>query len=335
MGVTVAQIESAVNGTGGGGSNGFDVGYQAFVAANDVGNEDLSGGQFSGVLGLALPANSVILNELGGSTSGNPDGAPFLDNLFGSGENAPQGRYFSLSLERIGDSRTKSSLGIGMFDTSLCPEPCMPNYSSVVTSSLGPLYWRIPLQGITAYTWPSGQAPANSNATTAAIKLPSSTTTGQSYPVVVLDSGGYQMLMGDRTLVDAIYAPFGGSRASDGNCEPFFLLLSSRVLDPGDSFEVDLTLLPPMYRRLSPLRCTASPLIYFRRQTVPSSSARHVRLLFSRSFAKDLSGANTVCPRIDCWRCVSSGGIVVSDGRLSDLCFFVNSILGVSFLKNV
>ncbi|KAJ9093685.1 hypothetical protein QFC21_006281 [Naganishia friedmannii] len=217
IGLTVAQIESAINGTGGGGSNGFDVGYQAFVAANDVGNEDLSGGQFSGVLGLALPANSVILEQLGGSTSGNPDGAPFLDNLFGSGENAPQGRYFSLSLERIGDTRTKSSLGIGMFDSSLCPEPCIPNYSSVITSSQGPLYWRIPLQGITTYTWPSGQAPAGSNAITATIKLPSSTTTGQSFPVAVLDSGGYQVLMGDRMLVDAVYTAFGGSRASDGN----------------------------------------------------------------------------------------------------------------------
>ncbi|KAJ9091831.1 hypothetical protein QFC19_008945 [Naganishia cerealis] len=224
MGVTVSQIHNAVNGTGGGGSNGFDVGYQAFVAANDVGNEDLSGGQFSGVLGLALPANSVILNQLGGATSGAPDGAPFLDNLFGSGVNAPQGRYFSLSLERIGDTRTKSSLGIGRFDDSLCPEPCIPNYSSVVTSSLGPLYWRIPLQGITAYTWPSGQAPSSSSPTSAVIKLPSSATTGQSYPVAVLDSGGYQVLMGDRTLVDAIYAPFGGSRASDGNCMSVFVI---------------------------------------------------------------------------------------------------------------
>lgn len=195
------------------------MGYQAFVAANDVGNEDLSGGQFSGILGLALPANSVILNQLGGSTSGAPDGAPFLDNLFGSGSNAPHGRYFSLSLERVGDSRTKSLLGIGMFDESLCAVPCLPNYSSVVTSSMGPLYWRIPLQGITAYTWPADQAPATSPSTSTTIKLPSSATTGQSYPVAVLDSGGYQMLMGDKAVVDAIYAVFGGSQASDGNCK--------------------------------------------------------------------------------------------------------------------
>jgi hypothetical protein len=224
IGVTIPQIESALNGTGGGGANGFDVGYQAFVAANDVGNEDLSGGQFSGVLGLALPANSVILNQLGGSTSGAPDGAPFLDNLFGSGVNAPQGRYFSLSLERVGDTRTKSSLGIGTFDNSLCPAPCIPNYSSIVTSSAGPLYWRIPLQGITAFTWPSGQAPSNTSSTSTTIKLPSSSVTGQSYPVAVLDSGGYQVLMGDKSVVDAIYAVFGGSQASDGNCK---LLISA------------------------------------------------------------------------------------------------------------
>lgn len=219
LGVSVSTIESALNGTGGGGSNGFDVGYQAFVAANDVGNEDLSGGQFSGVLGLALPGNSVILNQLGGSTSGAPDGAPYLDNLFGSGVNAPQGRYFTLSLERLGDSRTKSSLGIGMFDDTLCPLPCVPNYSSIVTSSVGPLYWRIPLQGITAYTWPSGQSPSTSASTSTNIKLPSSSTTGQSFPVAVLDSGGLQVLMGDKSVVDAIYNVFGGSQASDGNCE--------------------------------------------------------------------------------------------------------------------
>ncbi|GHJ86306.1 hypothetical protein NliqN6_2708 [Naganishia liquefaciens] len=217
LGVSVATIESALNGTGGGGSNGFDVAYQAFVAANDVGNEDLSGGQFSGVLGLALPGNSVILNQLGGSTSGEPDGAPYLDNLFGSGVNAPQGRYFTLSLERVGDSRTKSSLGIGMFDDTLCPVPCIPNYSSIVTSSVGPLYWRIPLQGITAYTWPSGQVPLANTSTTTTIKLPSSSTTGQSYPVAVMDSGGYQVLMGDQSLVDSIYDVFGGSQGSDGN----------------------------------------------------------------------------------------------------------------------
>ena len=218
LGVSVATIESALNGTGGGGSNGFDVAYQAFVAANDVGNEDLSGGQFSGVLGLALPGNSVILNQLGGSTSGAPDGAPYLDNLFGSGANAPQGRYFTLSLERVGDSRTKSSLGIGMFDDTLCPVPCIPNYSSIVTSSVGPLYWRIPLQGITAFTWPSGQVPMANTSTTTTIRLPSSSTTGQSYPVAVLDSGGYQILMGDKSVVDSIYNVFGGSQASDGNC---------------------------------------------------------------------------------------------------------------------
>jgi hypothetical protein len=48
--------------------------------------------------------------------------------------------------------------------------------------------------------------------TTTTIKLPSSSTTGQSYPVAVMDSGGYQVLMGDQSLVDSIYDVFGGSQ---------------------------------------------------------------------------------------------------------------------------
>lgn len=148
IGVTEAQIATSVNGTGGGGANGFDIGYQAFIAADSVSQEDLSGGDFSGVLGLAMAANSVIGSIIPGTTTGQPDGATFLDNLFGLGIGAPIGRYIGLSLERRGDTRTKSSLGVGMFDTSVCGNTCTPNYSSIVTSSSGALFWRILLQGI-------------------------------------------------------------------------------------------------------------------------------------------------------------------------------------------
>ena len=53
-----------------------------------------------------VPANSIIMNEIPGVTSGAPDGATFLDNLFGSGLGAPTQRLFSLSLERREDVRT-------------------------------------------------------------------------------------------------------------------------------------------------------------------------------------------------------------------------------------
>jgi hypothetical protein len=149
VGVTAEQIATSVNGTGGGGSNGFDIAYQAFIAADQISDEDLNGAEFDGIVGLALSANSVIGSIIPGTTTGNPDGATFLDNLFGSGVGAPIGRYFTMSLERRGDTRTKSSFGLGMFDKDVCTGVCLPNYNSIVTSPNGPLHWRILLQEIT------------------------------------------------------------------------------------------------------------------------------------------------------------------------------------------
>jgi hypothetical protein len=111
IGVTETTVVTSANGTGNGGQNGFDIAYQAMIVADTVQNEDLSGGQFAGILGLAresedadpstasmwifdffffpffptwgyaVPANSVISSQIPGSTSGQPDGATFLDNL--------------------------------------------------------------------------------------------------------------------------------------------------------------------------------------------------------------------------------------------------------------
>lgn len=148
IGVTQDQIETSVNGTGRGGATGFDIGFQAFIAADKVQDEDLSGGEFEGILGLALPANSIVQSYIPGSTTGQPDGATFLENLFGLGPGAPIGRYFAMSLERRGDTRTKSTFGLGMYDETVCTGNCTPNYNPVVTSAQGPLYWRILLQGI-------------------------------------------------------------------------------------------------------------------------------------------------------------------------------------------
>lgn len=70
VGVNVSTIETAVNGTGFGGASGFTVSYQAFVAATEVSSEDLSGGSFSGVLGLSreltrLAARVAVLKVRG------------------------------------------------------------------------------------------------------------------------------------------------------------------------------------------------------------------------------------------------------------------------------
>lgn len=218
VGVDVSTIQTSVNGTGFGGDSGFTVGYQALVAADTVKDEDLSGGGFSGVLGLSPPANSVITTIIPGATSGGPDGATFLDNLFGAGNTAPVGRYLSLALERWGDSTTKSSLGFGARDTSICGNPCQPNYSNVVSSPSGPLFWRIMLEGITVDTFnsPSSSTSGPTNIQHFPIKMPSSTTTSQSWPVAVMDSGGGPILFADRNLLNAVYGVYGIGPSSDG-----------------------------------------------------------------------------------------------------------------------
>lgn len=169
-----------------------------------------------------MPANSVISQIIPGTTTSDPDGAIFLDNLFGLGPGAPDRRLFSLSLERREDARTKSVLGIGAIDPTLCPDPCKPtNLTLVANPQLGPsgfLHWRIPLDGLTAVKYGNPEQGLDPQETV--IPLPASkVVSGKSSPIVVLDSGGDSILVGDLNLLNSIYAPFKVTRAADGICE--------------------------------------------------------------------------------------------------------------------
>ncbi|WWC57905.1 uncharacterized protein I303_100440 [Kwoniella dejecticola CBS 10117] len=197
----------------------FGIGYQAFIAATDVTNEDLSGGNFSGVLGLALPASSTILTSIGGTTGSNPDGATFLDNLFGAGASAPTERLFALGLERREDVRTSSSFGIGAVDQKICPSPCSPPYIPIISQPqlgvTGYLHWRIPIQGVSITTF--GDQENGTGASTTNITLgPSQVYATKSTPLAVLDSGGVPILTGYRQYADLIYNAAGISMSSDG-----------------------------------------------------------------------------------------------------------------------
>lgn len=200
----------------------FGIGYQAFVAATSVTNEGLGSGQFSGLLGLALPANSVILDLIPGTTSNNPDGATFLDNLFGSGSFAPSQRLFSLALARREDVRTRSVLGIGATANDLCPSPCnLTGLPIVAQPSLGVtgfLHWRVAVSAVSALKFDNAQAGTGMSAKTITLGA-SQAVTGKAQPIAVLDSGGVEILMGYKPYVDAIYAAFGVSASSDGLCE--------------------------------------------------------------------------------------------------------------------
>ncbi|WRT63430.1 uncharacterized protein IL334_000335 [Kwoniella shivajii] len=197
----------------------FGIGYQAFIAASVVTDEDLKGGNFVGVLGLALPASSTILSTIGGTTGSNPDGATFLDNLFGAGIDAPSERVFALALERREDVRTSSSFGIGTVDQDFCPSPCEPPYIPIISQPqlgvTGYLHWRIPIQSISMTTWSDqqhGVGPTITNVTLGTSQVYPSKTT----PLAVLDSGGVQILTGYRAYADAIYNAAGINMSADG-----------------------------------------------------------------------------------------------------------------------
>lgn len=203
-------------------------------------NENLGGGAFSGVLGMAckscrihvndkfrkannlVPANSIISSQIPGTTSSNPDGATFLDNLFGSGALAPTQRIFSLALERREDVRTTSLLTIGSTYDRYCPSPCSPSYISIIANPnlgvTGYLHWRVPLQGITATTYTDAQYGSGPSLKTITLGG-SQVITSRSQPIAVMDSGGVAILVGHKPYADAIYAAYGISASSDGYCE--------------------------------------------------------------------------------------------------------------------
>jgi hypothetical protein len=170
-----------------------------------------------------VPANSIILSDIAGSTSGDPDGATFLDNLFGLGDSAPTQRLFSLSLERREDVRTSSTLGIGAISSAYCPsDTCSPSYMPIISQpslgATGYLHWRLPLQGISAISWTDEKD--GTGATTANITLgPSQVDSSRPTPLAVLDSGGVAILAGYKPWVDAIYGSYGISASSDGLCK--------------------------------------------------------------------------------------------------------------------
>ncbi|ODN97025.1 hypothetical protein I350_08003 [Cryptococcus amylolentus CBS 6273] len=197
----------------------FSIGYQAFIGATAVTNENLKGGNFSGVLGLSLPAASSILDEIRGTTGSNPDGATFLDNLFGAGSSAPSERLFTLSLSRREDVRTLSTFGIGATSPLFCPSPCSPNFVSIVAQpslgSTGYTHWRVQIQSLSVTTWSDEKS--GTGATTTKVALGNSkvySTKGS--PLAVLDSGGVQILVGSWSYAEQIYGAIGVLMSSDG-----------------------------------------------------------------------------------------------------------------------
>lgn len=177
------------------------------AAAGDVESEPL--GSFSGVLGLALPANSVISSIVPAGTDSEPDGAVMASNLFSMGQGAPASRFLSLSLERPGSTTVPSMFGIGRHPSAVVSDPSLIKYSRVVNGGDATYFWETIISEIAV--WVDGVRKE--------IDLTSSVT-GAVLPTAILDTG-VPVILTTSAIANGIYGALNIGPASDGNCNVF------------------------------------------------------------------------------------------------------------------
>ncbi|KAF8240439.1 acid protease [Tricholoma matsutake] len=184
----------------------YEIDNQALAAANNITNEALSP-TFDGILGLALPLNSIIASLIPPVTSNAADGAAFASNLFSitPSTSAPL-PFLSLSLSRPGSSTIPSTLGIGRHPSSLIPDPSKIQYSTLVSESTGTLFWKVEVRAITVYV--GGQMKP--------VQIGRSNT-GAMYPSAVLDTG-VPLILTTSEVANGIYGAIGINPGSDGQC---------------------------------------------------------------------------------------------------------------------
>ncbi|KAH9015762.1 aspartic peptidase domain-containing protein [Lactarius deliciosus] len=184
---------------------GYNLSNQALAAATTVDSEPLEY-EFDGILGLALPLNSIIAHHIAPIDGNGRDGAPFSSNLFGITpvDSAPASRFLSLSLSRPGSSAVPSLLGIGRHPSELVPDPSKIQYSTLVSEHQGILFWEAEVRAITVYV----------NGTMLPVELGHSRS-GNVFPVAVLDSG-VPFILAATNIANGIYGALGIGPAADG-----------------------------------------------------------------------------------------------------------------------
>ena len=168
------------------------------AAANQVDDEPLDA--FSGILGLALPLNSIIVSKL------STDGATWASNLFGM-DGAPASRFISFLLERPGSTKVPSLLGIGRHPADQVPDPSQVHYSNLVSDSNGAKFWKISVTAITVYV-DGVRKEVNTGISNS----------GSVFPVAVLDTG-VPVILATSAIANGIYGALDIHPAQDKNCE--------------------------------------------------------------------------------------------------------------------
>ncbi|KAF8815614.1 acid protease, partial [Phlegmacium glaucopus] len=188
---------------------GYVTDNQALAAVTDVENEPLAT-NFSGVLGLALPLNSIISEHIppipDNNPDNDPDGAAWASNLFSLTPTnvAPSSRFLSLALSRPGSTQIPSVFGIGRHPSSVVSNPSLIRYSTPVGDTLGTLFWKVTVTAITVYV----------NGTTQHIQVGRSIS-GRTSPVAILDSG-VPLILTTTAIANGIYGAIGVHPAQDG-----------------------------------------------------------------------------------------------------------------------
>ncbi|EPQ27763.1 uncharacterized protein PFL1_04509 [Pseudozyma flocculosa PF-1] len=191
------------------------VNSQAFASANLVSDEDLDTGGFSGVLGMGLPALSIIqasLNDTSDTAALNegvapPDTGSILAGLW---RNSRQGRRFvGLGLQRLEEDGGSGSsvLTVGTHDPAYSGTDLSKiTYSPVVPDPDGiSRHWRLYMTQMTV----------SIDGVTSVIPIGSSSATGSGYPIAVLDTSA-SVNLGPASVLNALYGAWGIGPASDG-----------------------------------------------------------------------------------------------------------------------
>jgi hypothetical protein len=180
----------------------------SLAAADNVQAEPLSSG-FQGVLGLALPLNSVIASLIPPVIGNSPDGAAFASNLFGITPTsaAPAARFISLSLSRPGSDQIPSLLGIGQHPSQIVTDPTRILYGPLVSEQEGVLFWKTVVQAITVYVNGQRKPVVLSHFAQDSI-----------YTTATLDSG-VPLILTTSAIANGIYGAIGINPASDGQCK--------------------------------------------------------------------------------------------------------------------
>ncbi|KAH9948334.1 aspartic peptidase domain-containing protein [Amylocystis lapponica] len=218
---------------------GYVINNQALAAAASVTAEPLEQ-DFVGILGLALPLDSVISQRI--TPDIYPDGAALSSNLFGvvPTSTAPGAPFFSLALERPGSTAIPSVLGIGRHPDGLVDDPGKINYAPLVQYSSGDVFWQAVISAITV--WVDGKEMA--------VRLGNSVT-GAFAPSAVLDSGT-PVILASAAIANGIYGALGITPASDGQyympcTTPLNMTITLDDRPPIALHPLDLSYPPPSY----------------------------------------------------------------------------------------